>query len=127
MVTVPVDPVAPGGGTIGVVDVSGAASVAASVGVGVDTGMRSKNESQFSTEVVQKGLERTSRRTMNPMPPKASTTRPRRLAMSSPESSSGSPRSATMSNKLGNAAQPGIRNSSTMSTTRPPRRVTWLG
>lgn len=48
-----------GGGTIGVVDLEGSASAAASVGLGVDSSFSTQNSSNFSQEIINKAVEKT--------------------------------------------------------------------
>lgn len=53
-----------GGGSVGLVNFSGSGSISADLGVGVDAGFRSRNESQFTQEILRKAVERTNRRTL---------------------------------------------------------------
>jgi hypothetical protein len=50
---------ASGGGTIGVVDVEGGASVNAGLGIGIDTSMATSNSSELSQEILKRAIERT--------------------------------------------------------------------
>ncbi|TXH71418.1 MAG: hypothetical protein E6Q88_07800 [Lysobacteraceae bacterium] len=52
-----------GGGTIGVVNLEGGASLGANVGLGLDTSLSQTSESKFSQEIVSKAIERTKRAT----------------------------------------------------------------
>ncbi len=53
-----------GGGSVGVVNFSGGGSASADLGLGVDTGIRSSNQTEFSQEILRKAVERTTQRTM---------------------------------------------------------------
>lgn len=51
-----------GGGNIGVVSLQGSGNVGASLNLGVDSGLKTSNESKLSQEIVDKALERTRER-----------------------------------------------------------------
>lgn len=55
---------ASGGGTIGVMDVEGGASVNAGVGIGIDTSMSSETSSELSQEILKSAIERTKKSAM---------------------------------------------------------------
>ena len=55
---------ASGGGTIGVVDLSGGAAVNAGLGIGIDTSLATSDTSEFSQEILNKAVEKTKKSTL---------------------------------------------------------------